>query len=276
VTAVPDASIVRSDLRLRTPNPGALACKICGGESRLFGLIDFNRSCEEARGHVLPLSGVAVYYRRCARCGLLYTDAMDDWPHEDFARHIYNDAYVQVDPDFETVRPDGNAAVIDLTFSASTRPASVLDYGGGNGRFAEALRAKGFANTATYDPFHPDHSRRPAGPFELVTCFETLEHMPDPKAGAADIASFLADDGVLVFSTLTQPADFAAQGMGWWYIGPRNGHVTLHSRASLSALWNPLGFKVASFNDNMHVAFRTIPAFARHMFKPEMLGPSAS
>jgi len=99
-----------------------------------------------------------------------------------------------------------------------------------------------------------------------VSCFETLEHMPDPKAGAADIASFLADDGILLFSTLVQPADFAAQGMRWWYIGPRNGHVTLHTRASLAALWTPLDLRVASVNDNVHVAFRTIPAFARHLF----------
>lgn len=266
-----DAGLVSPTLRLRPADPRPAPCKICGGPSPLFGVTDFNRSCEEIRGRFLPLAGLAVYYRRCEGCGLLYTDAFDDWPHEAFEAHIYNDAYGEVDPDFETKRPDGNAAMIANAFGKVAGTLDILDYGGGNGRLAERLRAGGF-RAATYDPFHPDHRTRPTERFNLVTCFETLEHMPDPKAGAADIASFLRQagggDGMVLFSTLAQPADFAARGMGWWYIGPRNGHVTLHTRASLAALWKPLGLNVASFNDNVHVAFRTIPAFARHLFPP--------
>jgi len=261
-----DAGVVSPSLKLRPADRAPAACKVCGGPARLFGVVDFNRSCEEPRGKVLPLAGLPVYYRRCERCGLLYTDALDDWPHEAFEAHIYNAAYGEVDPDFETVRPQGNARTIANAFRDSAATLETLDYGGGNGVLAARLRDAGFGRAETYDPFHPDHRIRPHGRFNLVSCFETLEHMPDPKAGAADIASFLADDGILLFSTLVQPADFAAQGMRWWYIGPRNGHVTLHTRASLAALWTPLDLRVASVNDNVHVAFRTIPAFARHLF----------
>ena len=260
------AGAVSPSLRLRPADPAETACKVCDGPARLFGVIDFNRSCEEARGAFLPLAGVPVYYRRCERCGLVYTDAFDDWPHEAFETHIYNAAYGEVDRDYEAVRPQGNARMIASAFKTSASALQVLDYGGGNGALAARLREAGFGHAETYDPFHADHRVRPQRRFNLVTCFETLEHMPEPKAGAADIASFLADDGILLFSTLVQPADFAAQGMRWWYIGPRNGHVTLHTRASLAALWAPLGLQVASVNDNIHMAFRTIPAFARHLF----------
>lgn len=266
-----DESFVSPGLRLRAPDPEPVGCKVCDGVSRLFGVTDFNRSCEELRGKFLPLAGLAVYYRRCEACGLVYTDALDDWRHEEFEAHIYKDSYVEVDPDFEAVRPDGGAKMLAGGFGKFAADMNVLDYGGGNGRLADGLRAAGFPAVATYDPFHPDHRERPAGRFNLVTCFETLEHMPDPKAGAADLASFLENEagGALVlFSTLVQPADFAAQGMRWWYIGPRNGHVTLHTRASLAALFKPLGLTVGSFNDSLHVAFRTIPAFARHLFPP--------
>jgi hypothetical protein len=266
VTDAPDASFVRPGLWLRAPDPGPSPCKVCGGVSRLFGVTDFNRSCEEARGRFLPLAGLAVYYRRCEACGLLYTDAFDDWPAEDFETHIYNDAYAQVDPDFETSRPDNGARLIANTFQAQAANLRVLDYGGGAGRFAEQLRSAGFPAVEVYDPFHPDHRTRPEGRFDLVTCFETLEHMPDPVAGAADIASFLAEEAMVIFSTLVQPSDFTAQGMAWWYIGPRNGHVTLHTAASLAALWTPLGLQARSFNDNLHAAFRAIPPFARHLF----------
>ena len=260
-----------SPLRVRAPDPGPTPCKICSGVTRLFGVTDFNRTCVDAPGKFLPLTGVAVYYRRCEECGLLFTDAMDDWPHADFETHIYNSAYAEVDPDFETTRPDNGAAVIASTFGQFADTLRVLDYGGGNGRVAELLRAAGFKTAVTYDPFHPDHRERPSGTFSLVTCFETLEHMPDAKGGAADIASLLPDGdaggGAVLFSTLVQPVDFGTLGMAWWYIGPRNGHVTLHTRASLAALWKPLGLRVVSFNDNMHMAFRTVPAFARHLLE---------
>jgi len=246
---------------LRFEDPRPRPCKICAGTSTPFGTVDFNKSCEEARGKFLPSAGVPVAYRRCDACGLVYTEAFDDWPAADFEAHIYNAGYGEVDPDYDAARPDNNARMIASAFGGHLRQLRVLDYGGGNGRFAATLAASGFAAT-TYDPFHPDHSSRPAGRFDLVTCFETLEHMPDPQRGAVDIASFLEPGGMLIFSTLVQPANFEALGLRWWYIGPRNGHVTLHTRASLAALWRSLGLQGASFNDNVHVVFRSLPAYA--------------
>lgn len=91
-------------LRVRPVQQDTVACKVCGEDAPLFGVHDFNRCCEEARGTVLPPCGVAVYYRRCATCGLLFTDSFDDWSAEDFATHIYNDQCGHVDWDFEAVR----------------------------------------------------------------------------------------------------------------------------------------------------------------------------
>jgi SAM-dependent methyltransferase len=255
--------------RLRPANPQTSPCKVCGGLSRPFGETDFNRSCEEIRGAFLPPLGVAVPYRRCDACGLVYTEAFDDWTHADFETHIYNADYGRVDTDYAETRPAQGAALVGSLFGASKDSLTVLDYGGGNGVMAARLRAAGFADVETYDAFHPDFRRRPDRRFDLVTCFETLEHMPDPVGGAADIASFLKDGGLLVFSTLTQPSDFEAQGLGWWYVGPRNGHVTLHTRASLAILWGRHGLKVSSVNDNLHAAYGAVPTFARHVIGPQ-------
>jgi 2-polyprenyl-6-hydroxyphenyl methylase/3-demethylubiquinone-9 3-methyltransferase len=254
--------------QLRPTDPAPAPCKLCGGVARLFGVTDFNRSCEEIRGNFLPLAGIPIYYRRCAACGVVYTEAFDDWSHADFEAHIYDADYGAVDPDYEEVRPTNNAALVARMFGQAAGGLDVLDYGGGNGVLATRLKAAGFPSAETYDPFHPAHRTRPERQFDLVTCFETLEHMPDPTAGAADIAALLKPDGLLFFSTLVQPADFEAQRMQWWYIGPRNGHVTLHSRASLKTLWAGHGLQLASFNDNMHLAFRTLPPFAQHLVRP--------
>lgn len=247
------------------PASGVVACKVCGGDTRLLGVCDFNRSCEDARTPALPLSGVAIYYRVCGGCGLCFTDAFDDWSQAAFEAHIYNGDYGRVDPDHVSKRPEQNAIVLGRAFSASAGRLAVLDYGGGNGRFAELAGAAGF-DCVTYDPFNPAFAARPGRRFDLVTCFETLEHMPDPVAGVADLADLLADDGVVLFTTLVQPAEFGEMGMRWWYIGPRNGHVTLFSRTALAQLFRRFGLSVASFNDNAHLAYRgALPAFAAHL-----------
>jgi len=256
--------------RVRSPETQARPCKVCGGDAGLFGVHDFNRSCEEVRGRFLPLSGVPIYYRRCAACGLMFTDAFDDWSDEDFGAHIYNPSYGEVDPDFEAARPVSNAAAIAPVFEAHKAAIAILDYGGGNGRFAEELRKAGYPRVATFDRFHPAHAARPTSAADVVTCFETLEHMPDPVAGAADIASLVAPDGLLIVSTVVQPADIEQQRMGWWYIGPRNGHVTLYTRQALMILFARYGFRVLrSVNDNLHLLCRRVPDFARHLFPPD-------
>ena len=65
-------------------NPEAHQCKICSGPSPLFGVIDFHKSCIEAQGKRLPLSGRPIYYRRCTACGFAFTDEFDDWSAEAF------------------------------------------------------------------------------------------------------------------------------------------------------------------------------------------------
>jgi 2-polyprenyl-6-hydroxyphenyl methylase/3-demethylubiquinone-9 3-methyltransferase len=262
-----DAGAVHPDLttKLRAPSEAAVPCKVCGGATRALGVVDFNRSCEDARGLRLPRSGVPVQYRQCAECALVFTDTFDDWSQADFEAHIYNAAYETVDPDYVAKRPDAMAQGVIGAFGDATAELDILDYGGGNGRFAELMAEAGI-RCQTYDPFTPAFAARPARRFNLVTCFETLEHMPDPVAGVGDIASLTADDGAVLFATLVQPPEFATIGLGWWYVGPRNGHVTLYSRQALARLWGRFGFTVGSFNDNTHIAYRGAPpAFARHL-----------
>jgi SAM-dependent methyltransferase len=246
-----------------TPTP----CKICGAPAPLYGVVDFHRSCATAGSVRLPLSGIPVYYRRCATCSFLFTDAFDDWSHAEFKTHIYNDGYTEIDPDYVDFRPRANAGALERLFDAHKAQIRVLDYGGGNDVLCSALRGAGYPAAVTYDPFTGDFAQRPQGTFDLVTCFETLEHMPDPMAGIAAILESLAEPGLVMFSTLLQPRDFDGMGLDWWYVGPRNGHVSMFSRNALVLAWRSHGFKTASFNDNMHFAFRTLPNFARHLIK---------
>jgi SAM-dependent methyltransferase len=244
-------------------NPNPLACKICGGPSPLYGVVDFHKSCLEAQGKLLSLSGTPIYYRRCRECAFVFTEAFDDWSPEAFLEHIYNNEYAFVDPDYVEARPMNNAKIIAQTFRASREALSILDYGGGNGLLARALAAEGFHAT-TYDPLTA-YSAHPQGPFDLITCFEVMEHLPFPDRTVADISRLLAEEGVLLFSTLTQPANFDELGLRWWYVGPRNGHVSIYSRRSLAVLFEKSGMGLVSISDLVHMAFRKLPAFASHL-----------
>lgn len=254
-------------IQLRPACAEPLPCKICSGEAGLYGVIDFHKNCAEPKGVRLPLSGVPVYYRRCVKCGFLYTDAFDDWSSEQFKQHIYNDDYQAVDPDYQSVRPRANAEVVTRLWATHKAETRVLDYGGGNDEFCTALRASGFPAAVTYDPMVPAYARRPDGRFDLVTSFETLEHLPDPLTGIAAIVECAAETGLIFYSTLVQPQDFNNYGVGWWYVGPRNGHVSIFSRQALAAAWGRHGYRTISFNDSIHLAFRTLPPFLAHLNK---------
>jgi Methyltransferase domain len=249
-------------------------CKICGKQAPLYGVVDFHRACEIPEGMRLPLSGVPVYYRRCVACGFLFTDAFDDWSEADFKSHIYNADYLKVDPDYTGKRPRNNARKVEQLFGRHKAELRVLDYGGGNDVTCTALRAAGFPIAVTYDPFVADYAQPPQGTFNLITCFETLEHMPDPMAHIGALLANLTEPGLILFSTMLLPKDFDKQGLNWWYVGPRNGHVSIFSRDALAIAWRRHGCHTLSFNDLLHVAFRKLPAFAEHLFQPAAAGVS--
>ena len=244
-----------------------VACKVCGTPSELFGVVDFHKSCEEARGRRLALSGCPVYYRRCAQCGFVFTDAFDGWSQQDFQQQIYNADYALVDPDFVETRPTGNARLVAESFADARATMRILDYGGGAGLLAERLRAEGF-DAATYDPFS-QFNTLPDERFDLITCFEVMEHVPWPRATVRTMDGLLKEDGAILFSTLVLPETFEREGLGWWYAAPRNGHISLYSTAALALLFKPLGMRVASFNAALHIAYRQVPEFARHLRLPE-------
>jgi len=251
-----------------------IPCKVCGEGSGLFGLVDFHKSCEEARGKKLPLSGFAVYYRRCGRCGFVFTTDFDGWGMEEFRRHIYNADYGLVDPDYAETRPQGNARLVAESFAGTRERIRILDYGGGAGLLAALLRERGF-QAETYDPFSRFHTL-PAGRFDLITCFEVLEHVPWPRETAAGMVRLLEEGGAILFSTLVQPAEFARIGLGWWYAAPRNGHISLYTTSALARLFGEVGMKVASFSAGMHMAYAQVPEFAQHLGLPETLGAADS
>ncbi len=248
------------------------ACWICGASAGLYGVVDFHKSCIEVMRKRLPLSGIPIYYHRCPQCGFLFADGFRAWSPDDFRQRIYNADYATVDPDVVEVRPSRDARAMDQVFRNHKAVIRALDYGGGNGRFVEVLRGLGYQAWG-YDPL-TGAGERPAVRANLVTAFEVLEHVHRPYEALDDLLSFLDEDGVVLFTTLLQPEDFDRIGLGWWYVGPRNGHIGIHSRRSLALMFRARGFNLATQSEGVHLAFRRLPAFAAHLVRPAAAAPA--
>ena len=205
-------------------------------------------------------TGISVHYCSCNGCGHIWTSCLDDWSDSDFQQHIYNADYVLADPPFTYDRPARNAEMIDGAIgplgSGFRQGMTILDWGGGNGLMARMLAGRGYQGIISYDPFYGDSPLAPDRTFDLVTCFEVVEHVPDQRTLFAELAGRVAPDGCLLLSTLVQPADIDALRLGWWYARPRNGHIRLHSRESLELCLSREGLRLKSLSDEMHVAFR--------------------
>lgn len=241
-------------------------CPVCGGAVSLHDVVDFNKSCEEARGVFLPMAGVPVYYALCGGCGFCFAPELYGWSLQDFSAHIYNDDYKLVDPDYADARPRANAAVLVSAFGAQGGNIRHLDYGGGNGMLSGLMGEAGFASTS-YDPFvNTGVDPHSLGEFDLITAFEVFEHVPDITSLMVNLSVLRKDNGVILFSTLASDGQVAQhKRLDWWYASPRNGHISLFSKASLAHLAAKFGFSFGSFNDNLHVLWTEAPPFAAHL-----------
>lgn len=243
-------------------------CPVCGGKCLLYDIVDKNKSCAEIYGVHLPPSGMLIPYCRCVECGFVFAPTIAKWGLAEFEEHIYNEDYVLVDPEYVEERPRRSASLLQDMFRDGNLPIKHLDYGGGNGRLSEMLRQRGW-HSESYDPFvDRDTQVSQLGKYNLITAIEVFEHVPSPQQLMSALSSLVADDGIIFFTTLLSDGEILPQGqLGWWYASPRNGHISLYSRASLMVLAKRYGFVFGSFHENegYHCMWRNIPPWASHI-----------
>lgn len=213
-------------------------CKWCNGKAKHFDYCDFNKSCN---GYPLGRSNILVEYFRCQSCQFIFTDFFDDWNHEDFATYVYNDEYINVDPDYVGLRAKNKVDEFHPVLQYGKKTHSLLDYGGGAGTFTKGLRDRGFKNVQVYDPF--SQPEKPDELFDVVTAFEVVEHSISPRETFTDMLSYMKNDGCLIVSQTIQPKDIDTIGSNWWYMAPRNGHVSFYSDETLRILALDMGLQ---------------------------------
>jgi hypothetical protein len=203
---------------------------------------------------------VGVEYRRCRRCNFIFTEFFDQFTADLWVTCVYNsDYYSSIDPEYESIRPQQKSYQLRCLLRSPDAGWLGLDYGGGGGRLSQLMRESGYVFDS-YDPFGADTTQEVnRGKYNLCSLFEVAEHAVDPIGVLGEIVkmSSPARLGVLVGTQVhdrqhVQPGHLA----NWWYAAPRNGHVSLFSRASLVRLAASRALSYFGFARGLHFFYR--------------------
>ena len=199
----------------------------------------------------------SVDYYYCEFCGFLFSMHLDGYSERALNSEIYNDDYWnQMDPD--------DRSAVPLTFIQRFmvgRKMRILDFGCGRGQGVSLLRAKGY-DAFGYDigteylaqQCSNDWSELP-GQYDFIFSFEVIEHLTEPLALFEVARRLLVKDGILFFTTYLYEE---ALGREWWYLAPRNGHVSLCSRRTLKYLSAQYGYSyIPLHRPNYHLFMRS-------------------
>jgi hypothetical protein len=213
----------------------AIPCKVCGQPAPFFDVVDFNKC---VGFYCFGPAGVTVHYHRCDACGFLFTTFFDDWTQASFHRYIYNDDYALVDPEYAGNRPTRVAEHLAQLLEGR-KDARILDYGAGGGVFAKRMVELGFRHVESYDPL--SLPSKPTGRFDIIICNEVIEHIPSPLRALEDMRSLMMDHSCIILGETLQPHDINIVRANWWYVAPRNGHVSIFADRTLTMLAEQFG-----------------------------------
>ncbi len=216
---------------------GDVLCKICDCFSHYYGKMKL-------------LNKYHVSYFRCRSCGFIQTEE-PFWLDEVYAKAI-NHSDVGILARNKQLA-DISSALLNLFCDGHGR---FLDHGGGYGIFVRMMRDIGF-NFYWYDRYCEnlfaqgyDVVNAGSGSFDLLTSFEVLEHLADPREEVSRMKSYA--DNILFTTMLLPPGNPKLDE--WWYFGKDHGqHISFFTRKSLEILAETLSLKLVSNNKSMHL-----------------------
>lgn len=246
-------------------------CVICGsayyqiifpakGEDHNARVSPANLSCSTTSHHS---HGSIVW---CLECGLTYTNPLP-------ASQRLLDGYKSVVDETYLRNLAGRKATFSRNLESVVRflppKGRLLDVGCYVGEFLQVAKAKGFVVHGV-DPsewainYAREHLDVPiwAGtlkdvpsqvePFDVITSFDVLEHLPDPVQDCTEINRRLVSGGIFVFSTLNINSWFPRiMGERWpWYM---DMHLIYFNRDSLSDLLYQTGFRIIDISCYRHI-----------------------
>jgi SAM-dependent methyltransferase len=190
-------------------------CPVCGStdQSKLFATehldqdsLDENAFASRKRPEHMRLRMV-----ECPACDLVYVSPV---PSAEVLASLYEHAAFESAAEARYAARTYGEAIAGLASRLSDRDGA-LDIGTGEGAFLGELLGLGFTNVGGVEPSSdpiaaaaPDVRElieqgvfgpgvRPEGSLSLITCFQTIEHVPDPMTMVRDAVAQLKPGGML-------------------------------------------------------------------------------
>jgi ubiquinone/menaquinone biosynthesis C-methylase UbiE len=202
---------------------------------------------------------------RCAGCGLRF---LDPQPTETELTALYGEDYfVSADSrgrgydGYVTEAQNWRRTFRDRLTDLPATPGSLLDVGAATGFFVEQARAVGwdaigiepsewaaaYARDKLGVEVHAgtlESMQFPDASFDVVTMWEVIEHLPDPRVTLAEVRRILRPGGMLVLST-PDAGSLAARLSGRRWLGWRKvpEHLFYFDRGTLDRLLSQSGFR---------------------------------
>lgn len=219
-------------------------CYICNGTLKSLGTVPFDRN----NAGVPIVNDTPIEYVKCESCDCILCPEMLAWTPRMLGDFVYNEQYVNYDPDYISSRPTNYANTLLATIHPlKARRFKHLDYGSGSGVMSNLLNSKGW-NSRSYDPY--SSPTQPDGLFNFITAIEVVEHSLNINDTISDMKKYLDRNGVILFSTLLSDD---INDIGWWYIGARNGHINIMSKQSMIITAKKHNLFFNSISANLHI-----------------------
>lgn len=189
---------------------------------------------------------------QCPDCGCLMADI--DYTHAQYEAKSYYTMGLQTKEEIENKWGLRWRYLLGRIgrFAGNSRPLTLLDVGAGNGYFV-FLASTEFGIQASGLGIHEEENRfardvvgvklinediaRHRGMYDIVTCFNVIEHVTDPRPFLSALMARVHPGGILVVST-PSPTCIRARVRGlrkWERIDPPH-HINLFTKKALRAL----------------------------------------
>jgi SAM-dependent methyltransferase len=232
---------------------------LCGGtaDSRIFAESNLSAGEAVALSWSSRKTPEFKHHRllECRACDVVYASPLP--PAASIA-----DAYASAP--FESGEESARAArtyggLVDLVARGLPDREGAFDIGTGDGAFLAELLARGFTRVAGIEPSRAPRETAaagvrelirdgfftggefPPGSMRLVTCFMTLEHLPDPLAACRAVRAILKEGGAFLVAAHDRRA-LPSRVLGRWSPIRDIEHLQLFSPASLATLLRRAGF----------------------------------
>lgn len=223
-------------------------------------------SCGETR-FALFLTKNGYRLLRCLNCDLVFLDQV---PNDNTLTSLYSRSYFcssladQGFGDYIAMRSSLEARFRQKlrNMSKMVKQGTLLDVGCGPGFFLSVARERYDVYGVDISPFAVDYAVQELrlrvfqasglgelfGPetFDIITLWDTVEHLKSPKQILSEIHELLREEGLLVVQTGDVNSFVAKLSGRWWHLYNLPEHLYFFSRDTLANLLTKLGFHVVA------------------------------